>query len=114
PTYKQAKNIAWDYAQKYIRPIPGVEVNQAELRVDLPNGGRLRLFGADNPDSLRGIYLDAVVIDEYAQISQRLWHEIILPTLADRQGRATFIGTPKGLNQFHELYQRHKGDPEWY
>lgn len=114
PTYKQAKNIAWDYAQKYTRPIPGVEVNQAELRVDLPNGGRLRLFGADNPDSLRGIYLDAVVIDEYAQISQRLWQEIILPTLADRQGRATFIGTPKGLNQFHELYQRHKDDPEWY
>ena len=63
PTYRQAKATAWDYCQFYSRPIPHVEVNQAELRIDYPNGGQSRIYGADNPDSLRGLYLDRAVLD---------------------------------------------------
>ena len=65
PTYTQGKTIAWDYMQHYARGIPGVGFNQSELRVDYPNQGQARIYGADNPDSLRGIYLDRAVLDEY-------------------------------------------------
>lgn len=114
PLYRQAKAVAWDYVQQYTRAIPGMKYNQAELRADFPNGARFSLYGADNPDSLRGIYLDAAGLDEFAQMSDRLWGEIIRPALADRKGRATFIGTPMGHNAFFDLYERHKGDPDWY
>lgn len=114
PLYRQAKAVAWDYVQKYTHAIPGMKYNQAELRADFPNGARFSLYGADNPDSLRGIYLDAAGLDEPAQMSERLWGEIIRPALADRKGRATFIGTPMGHNAFYDLYEKHKSDPEWY
>lgn len=114
PLWKQAKAVAWDYVQEFCRPIPGVQFNQAELRADLPNGARLSLYGADNPDALRGIYLDAVAMDEYAQMSGRLWGEIVRPALADRAGRATFIGTPQGHNAFYDLYQTARIDDDWY
>lgn len=114
PTYKQAKLIAWDYAQHYCRAIPKVEFNQAELRVDFPNGGRLQLFGADYPDSLRGTYFDFIVIDEVAQIAPSLWPEIIRPALTDREGAVLFIGTPKGRNHFYDLYNNVKSNDEWF
>ncbi|MBF0189501.1 MAG: hypothetical protein HQL50_16385 [Magnetococcales bacterium] len=114
PLYKQAKQVAWDYLQSLAGLIPGTKVNQAELRVDLANGARIQLYGADNPDALRGIYLDGVVLDEYAQMSPRMWSEVIRPTLADRQGWAIFIGTPQGKNAFYDLYQKAKDLPEWY
>lgn len=113
PYYSQAKAIAWDYLKRYSAPI-GAKISESELSVELVNGSRVRLFGADNPDALRGIYLDAVALDEYAQMSDRLWGEVVRPTLADRKGRATFIGTPRGHNAFHELYQSVKDDPDWY
>lgn len=113
PLYKQAKAVAWDYLKQFTDPIPGRTYNEAELRVDLPNGARIQLFGGDSPDSLRGIYLDLVVLDEYAQMSPRLWSEIIRPTLSDRKGRAIFIGTPRGHNQFYELYTMAQSEPEW-
>lgn len=114
PLYRQAKAVAWDYIQDYTRAIPGMQYNQAELRADFPNGGRISLYGADNPDSLRGIYLDAVALDEYAQMSERAWEEIIRPALSDRKGRATFIGTPMGHNSFYKLYQQYRGNPDWF
>jgi hypothetical protein len=114
PLYRQAKAAAWDYVQHYTRPIPGMQYNQSELRADFPNGARFSLYGADNPDSLRGIYLDAAALDEPAQMSDRLWDEVIRPTLSDRRGKATFIGTPQGHDHFYELYERHKSDPDWY
>lgn len=114
PLFKQAKAVAWDYVQEFCRPIPGVQFNQAELRADLPNGARLSLYGADNPDALRGLYLDAVALDEYAQMSDRLWGEVVRPALADRMGRATFIGTPQGHNAFFDLFQSAKDDQDWY
>jgi hypothetical protein len=71
PTYRQAKATAWDYIQFYARPIPCIAINQQELRIDYPNGGQVRIYGSDNEDSLRGIYLDGVVLDEYGLQSPR-------------------------------------------
>lgn len=114
PLYKQAKQAAWDYLKQYTEPFEGRRVNESELRVDLPFGARISLYGADNPDSLRGIYLDGVVLDEYAQMSPRLWGEVIRPALADRKGWAMFIGTPQGHNQFWDIYEAARNDPDWY
>lgn len=112
PYYGQAKQAAWDYLTGFVRPL-GAEINISELRVDLPTGARIRLYGADNPDSLRGIYLDGVVLDEMADMRPHVWQEIIRPTLADRRGWATFIGTPKGRNEFCNLYEAAGDDPDW-
>lgn len=114
PYYAQAKDVVWGYLKTYTASIPGVTANESELRVDLPNGGRVRLYGADNYDRLRGIYLDDVVLDEYADMDPRAWSQVIRPALADRQGRAMFIGTPKGRNAFWEMYQAALDDPEWF
>ena len=103
PTYSQAKRVVWDYVQQYTANFPGVTTNQAELRADFL-GRRISLFGADNPDSLKGIYLDGVVLDEFAQIRPRVWSEVLRPTLVDRQGWAIFIGTPMGRNEFWRLF----------
>src|SRR5262249_35313469 len=75
---------------------------------------QVRLYGADNPDALRGIYLDGVVLDEYADMDPRVWSEIIRPALADRQGWAVFIGTPKGRNAFFELWRRPQSENNWF
>ena len=101
PTYSQAKRIAWDYLKEYTRPLGGVP-NVSELRVDFM-GRRISLYGADNPDALRGIYLDGTVIDEYGDVNPQLFTEVIRPALSDRLGWAMFIGTPKGSNHFKEL-----------
>jgi len=104
PLYRQAKTVAWDYLKEFTRVIPGAKFNEQELRADFANGARIQLYGCDNPDSLRGIYLDSVVLDEYAQMSPRVWSEVIRPALSDRKGRAIFIGTPMGHNAFYERY----------
>lgn len=114
PFYKQAKTVAWDYLKHFTRAIPGVKRHETELRVDLPSGARIQLYGADNYDALRGIYLDGVVLDEYAQMRPKAWSEVIRPALADRGGFAIFIGTPKGRNAFHALYEAARLDPAWY
>ena len=74
----------------------------------------IRLYGADNPDALRGPYLDGVVLDEFADMKPEVWHEVVRPMLADRRGWATFIGTPKGKNEFHRLYQNALKDEMWF
>jgi phage terminase large subunit len=114
PFYAQAKDVAWDYVQRFSAPVPGVQFNQAELRVDFPNGARLRLYGADNYDRLRGIYLDDVTLDEYGDMDPRAWSEVIRPALADRQGSATFIGTPKGANHFRKIWQEDSVEEGWF
>ena len=101
-------------SQAFQQPIPGVRQHESELRVDLPNGARLSLLGADNPDALRGIYLDGVVLDEFGQMAPRVFSEIVRPALADREGLAIFIGTPKGRNGFYQLYERAKADRRWF
>lgn len=115
PLYRQAKTVSWEYLKEFSRPIPGMKFNESELRADFPNGARITLYGGDNPHSLRGIYLDSVVMDEVAQMSPVLWSQVIRPALADRKGRAIFIGTPFGMsNQFYQLYELAGDNPdEW-
>src|SRR5262249_45886308 len=116
PFLKQSKTVAWDYLRGAIAPLRemGARVRESELRVDYPRGGQVRLYGADNPDALRGIYLDGVVLDEYADMDARVWAEIIRPALADRAGWAVFIGTPKGRNAFFALWRRAQAEANWF
>ena len=114
PYYRQAKAIAWDYLLEYTRDIEGSVANASELRVDFPNGARIRLFGADNYDAMRGLYFDSVVADEPADFPANAWPTVIRPALADRKGRATFIGTPKGKNEFWDIWHEAQDDPNWY
>ena len=105
PLYRQAKEIAWDYLKRLALQIPGTEARESELAINLPGDRRIQLLGADNPDSLRGRYLDGVVLDEYAQIRPKAWTQVIRPTLSDRQGWAIKIGTVYGRNHFYDDYQ---------
>lgn len=116
PYLKQSKTVAWDYLRAAMSPLRqfGADVNESELRADYPNGGQVRLYGADNPDALRGIYLDGVVLDEFADMDPRVWSEIIRPALADRSGWAVFIGTPKGRNAFYDIWKRSGEDKDWF
>jgi phage terminase large subunit len=110
PTYTQAKDIAWTYLKRYAEPILGETPNESELRVDLLNGSRIRLYGADNADRLRGIYNDGVVLDEFPLMRPTVWGEVLRPTLSDRGGWATFIGTPQGRAGLYDLW---KGQGLW-
>lgn len=119
PFRNQAEQIAWGYLKHYTSQIPAISINEQKLSILLPNGATIRIFGADNPDALRGLYFDGVVIDEVAQIKPTLWGEVIRPALADRKGWAAFIGTPKGINLFSQIYDQalnlmSKGDPDWF
>lgn len=120
PFLKQAKMIAWEYLKYYTAKIPDRKVNESELFVELPSfhadsrGARIYVIGADRPDGLRGTYWDGVIIDEYAQIKKELWGEVIRPALADRKGWAVFIGTPKGQNQFYDMYLGAMRRPDWF
>lgn len=120
PFRNQAKDIAWAYLKHYARPVLADTPNESELRVDLLNGASIRIYGADNEDALRGIYLDGVVLDEYGLMSATVWGEVIRPLLSDREGWAFFIGTPNGRNQFYEVihgtteWVGAKADPGWF
>ena len=114
PTYKQAKRVSWDYLKRFAGPIPGTTFNEVELRCDLPHGARIQLFGADNADSLRGIYLDGAVLDEYADFPPDAYPTVIRPALSDRRGFAVFIGTPRGHDHLYALYMDALRDPAWY
>ncbi len=117
PLYKQAKTVVWDELKRYCglgMDECDVKFNESELRADFANGARVRLFGAENPDSLRGMYLDGVVFDEVAQMSYRVWSEVIRPALSDRLGWALFIGTPQGKNALYHLWEAGRADPDWF
>lgn len=114
PYFSQAKDVAWSYLKHYTAPIPGAQANESELRVDLPGGRRIRLYGADNYERLRGLYFDGVVLDEYGDMDPRAWQEVIRATLADRAGWAVFIGTPKGINHFADQWDRAQSDADWF
>jgi phage terminase large subunit len=119
PTFTQAKRISWDYVKHYASVIPGVTFNETELRADFPNGGRIMLLSGENPDALRGIYLDLCVFDEYGMQNPRVWGEVVRPALSDREGSAIFLGTPAGHNHFFDILQQAKeqgeeGSDQWY
>jgi hypothetical protein len=116
PFLRQSKAVAWDYLRAAMargREF-GATAHEGELRADYPGGGQVRLYGADNPDAMRGIYLDGVVLDEYADMDPRVWSEIIRPALADRRGWAVFVGTPRGRNAFFELWRRSQAEEGWF
>jgi hypothetical protein len=98
----------------YAAVIPGVEINESELRIDFPNGAQVRIYGADNPDSLRGIYLDGAVLDEFGLMGPTVFSEVIRPLLTDRQGWALFIGTPNGKNQFYDIAKQAQREDGWF
>ena len=113
PFYRQAKDVAWTYLKEYAEGLT-VKVRESSLRVELFNGSWITLYGADNPDALRGLYFDGVILDEYGDCRPSLWGQVVLPTLADRDGWAIFIGTPKGKNHFYQIRERAKTDDKWY
>ncbi len=115
PFLNQAKIVAWDRLKFYARALPGARISESELTITLWNRSAIRLFGADYPDRLRGLGFDGVVMDEVAQMRPETWPAVVRPALADRGGWAAFIGTPKGVNVFYELYQTALARPEqWY
>ena len=114
PTYKAAKEIAWDMLISQI-PIEYIQkTNETALTISLLNGSSISLKGAEKPDNLRGRSLDFVVMDEFADMRKEAWYEVIRPSLSDRQGGALFIGTPRGRNHFYDLYGKGvDGDDGW-
>ena len=109
----RAKIVAWEYLKEYTRPLGSI-ANVAELRVNFL-GRQISLHGADNPDSLRGIYSDGCVLDEFGNMRPELWSQVIRPALADRKGWALFIGTPMGDNHFKQLrdYADDEENKQW-
>ena len=114
PTYRQAKQIVWRKLKNKLNDLRWTKrVNESELTIELKNGSIISLKGADNADSLRGVGLDYLVMDEFADIDPEAWYEVLRPTLADKEGGALFIGTPKGLgNWAHDLYNMPTDQPE--
>ena len=110
PYRNQAKRIAWNYLLYYTGNVPDRKVNSSDLYVELPSrfrnspGARIYVMGADYPDALRGMYLDGVILDEFAQMRPELYGEVLVPALSDRNGFVYIIGTPKGQNAFYERY----------
>ena len=112
PTYKMSKNIVWKKLKAKLLDLKWAKkVNETELSILLKNGTTIALKGADNADSLRGVGLDYLILDEFADIDPSAWFEVLRPTLADKQGKALFIGTPKGIaNWSYDMYQNELRD----
>ena len=117
PSYKMAKNIVWRKLKNRLNDLNWVQKhNETEMTLILKNGSTIALKGADNYDSLRGVGLDFICLDEFADIDPEAWYETLRPTLSDKQGRALFIGTPKGIgNWAYEIYQNSLEDSDhWH
>ena len=115
PTYSQAKKVAWQYLKDYAEPYLSRPPQEAELKVTLKNDATLYVLGADNADSLRGMYLDGCVPDEYALFRPAVFPQVIRPALSDRNGWAIFASTPRGKNLFYDVVKLARKHPEeWY
>jgi len=117
PFLRQAKAIAWARLKQKIEPLrqrSAIDINEGELSIKFKhNGAIIRLFGGDNPDAMRGLRLDGIVMDEVAQLKNELWTDIVQPALSDRLGWSIFIGTPSGINLFSELYYKAIDEEGW-
>jgi len=113
PSYPQAKRIVWDRLKEITRPFWASRPSETDLSVRLTSGSTIAVRGADRPDSLRGVGLDFVVLDEFASMHPETWTEVLRPALSDREGRALFLGTPQGCNHFYEIYEQSKTAPDW-
>ena len=114
PTQGQARDIMWQTLLELGHPvISGSHINN--LQIKLVNGAMISLKGADRPETMRGVSLKFLVMDEYADMKPDVWEQILRPALADQKGSAMFIGTPMGRNHFYELYKYAElGDDETY
>ncbi len=115
PTYRQAKTVVWDDLKQRLQDLRWVKkINETELTVRLVNGSKISLRGSDNPDSLRGIGIDFVVFDEFADVDPTTWEYVIRPALATTKGHALWIGTPKGKgNHFYDLFEWAQDQNDW-
>jgi phage terminase large subunit len=104
PTYRQAKSIAWSMLSEWVGQAYARK-NEQELVLELPNGSKIYLKGADNPDSLRGTYVHFMVLDEYADIKPQVWDEVLRPQTIDTRADVWFMGTPRGFDHFHALWK---------
>src|SRR6056300_1824295 len=114
PTQGQARDIMWTTLLELANPvIKSSHINN--LQITLINGCTISLKGADRPETMRGVSLKFLVMDEYADMKPSVWEQILRPALADQKGEAMFIGTPMGRNHFYELYHyATMGDDETY
>jgi Terminase large subunit, T4likevirus-type, N-terminal len=113
PNCRQAKRIVWRTLLERVPSAARLRTNHSELYIELINGSIIQLHGADHADSLRGVGLDFAVLDEFADMDPQTWQTVVLPMLADRQGGAFFIGTPKSYNHFYDLYMAAKSGKNW-
>jgi hypothetical protein len=114
PYRSQAKSVVWDYLKTFAEPII-LDSNESELTVTLMNGAKIRLFGADNADAMRGLGFDGIYLDEYGDFRPSVWGNVVRPALSDKQGWCVFGGTPKGKNQFWNIYETARQNPlEWF
>lgn len=114
PTYAQAKRVAWTYLKDYAEPYMSRPPQEAELKVTLHGDRTLYVLGADNADTLRGMYLDGGVGDEYALFRPSVFSQVIRPTLSDRNGWFVFASTPRGKNLFHDVVKESRANPDWF
>ena len=115
PSYRQAKSICWnELKEKLIKHKWVKSINNSDLTIVLRNKSKISLRGADNENSLRGIGLDFLVMDEFADIHKQAWYEVLRPTLSDTQGHALFCGSPRGFgNWSYELYKLGETNKDW-
>ena len=115
PTYQMARQIMWEDLKETIPRRWVKKINETQMSILLKNGSMIALKGADKPDTLRGVGLDFVVLDEFQDMRPETWNTVIQPTLASTRGRALFIGTPKSFNHLYEHYMRGQSmeDPTW-
>ncbi len=111
--YKSAKQIAWRQLRLMIPVEMFAKKNEAELSVELANGSIIALKGAENADSLRGVSLSSLIVDEAAYVKQEAWEMVLRPALSDQGGPAWFITTPAGLNWFHDLWEQAQEQDDW-
>lgn len=119
PRKNQAKGVAWDYLKAFAAAIPGHKINEAELYVEFTcasgERARITIYGADDPESLRGLYFDGIVLDEYGDMKKSLYESVVSIALTDRQGWVVFSGTPKGKNDFYKRVEDAIKDPaNWF
>jgi phage terminase large subunit len=114
PLRNQAKGLAWDYLKLFTEGLVEKK-SEADLYVELRhNKARITLYGADNPDAMRGLHFNGVILDEYGDMNPMTYTKILFPALQARRGWIVFIGTPKGKNHFFDIYKRALAESDWY
>ena len=115
PTFQQARQILWEILKTKVRNNLANKINESRLEIELINGSRILLKGADRPDTMRGVSLSGCVLDEFATMREpeTVWQKVLRPALSDQLGWAIFISSPMGRNYFYDLYNQAKTNDDW-